>query len=708
MKAIDRFDTKAKRNVKLSTKFLVLLAFSVLLCSFGVGNIFTLQFNNNYKQIINDDLDHYAEGTVNFLDGRIEDLGRFTDLVCYDQQIINYLAGSDVASLREYVKNISRTMGLDVFAIVDNDGNVIDGGGYNIRIASNLSNNKAVRSALNGKAGYCYDVIGNDSIFSLIQASPFTDGKKNYGCILAAWGIISGEFTDTIIRGYNVDMSIILGRKTIFSAVDARNTRFLVGAEVADEGILKIMDDAMASGKVQSAFLDMGLDNFFMRFIPLVSGDGVAEGVISIGKPHGIINDISIRTWNFVTPIIVGIILVMIVFLFLFIKKWFAKRLRNVVNFLKDMSDGEGDLTKRLELYKRDEIGDVIIYFDLFCDKLQNIVKEIKNGEGSLKEAGEDLSASTDDTASAITQIISNIGSVNEQIKNQTESVSQTSDALHEITGTINNLEGLIEEQSSSVTQASAAVEEMMGNIASVNTSVDKMVNSFGSLSDNAKTGFMKQQDVNEKITQIENQSEMLLEANLAISSIAEQTNLLAMNAAIEAAHAGEAGKGFSVVADEIRKLSETSGAQSKTIGEQLNFIKDSITQVVSASNESSKALEAVSDKIRETDQIVIQIKAAMEEQNEGSRQIGDALRNMNNSTSEVRNTSKAMYSQNEGMVSEMEKLLGNTQLMEQSMNDMSAGATKIHETGDALSGISAKVYESIENISREINKFKV
>ena len=144
------------------------------------------------------------------------------------------------------------------------------------------------------------------------------------------------------------------------------------------------------------------------------------------------------------------------------------------------------------------------------------------------------------------------------------------------------------------------------------------MAASFDDLSANAQTGFSKQQDVNDRIKQIENQSEMLHEANLAISSIAEQTNLLAMNAAIEAAHAGEAGKGFSVVADEIRKLSETSSAQSKTIGEQLNSIQESITEVVSASTEASDAFSAVSNKIKETDQIVMQIKAAMEEQNSG------------------------------------------------------------------------------------------
>ena len=85
------------------------------------------------------------------------------------------------------------------------------------------------------------------------------------------------------------------------------------------------------------------------------------------------------------------------------------------------------------------------------------------------------------------------------------------------------------------------------------------------------------------------------------IQNNASRSNILALNASIEAARAGEAGKGFAVVADEIRKLSETSTAQSKTIGVQLNSIKESISEVVSASSEASLAFETVSKKLEDT-----------------------------------------------------------------------------------------------------------
>jgi methyl-accepting chemotaxis protein len=158
----------------------------------------------------------------------------------------------------------------------------------------------------------------------------------------------------------------------------------------------------------------------------------------------------------------------------------------------------------------------------------------------------------------------------------------------------IAHLDKMIETQVSGNVEAAASIEQMVGNIASVTASVDKMVRRFGALMTAASDGKVKQEAVDARVKEIASQSELLLEANEVISGIASQTNLLAMNAAIEAAHAGEAGKGFSVVADEIRRLSETSAEQSRTIGAELARIQATIGEVVGASQDSEAAFAAV------------------------------------------------------------------------------------------------------------------
>ncbi|MBQ4235304.1 MAG: methyl-accepting chemotaxis protein, partial [Treponema sp.] len=198
------------------------------------------------------------------------------------------------------------------------------------------------------------------------------------------------------------------------------------------------------------------------------------------------------------------------------------KPLKLVKDTILGIASGDADLTKRITIKKNNnEIGQVVSGFNQFAEKLQSIIKDVKESESELGIAGSDMSASAQDTASAITQIIANIESVHRQIENQGKSVEQTAGAVNEIASNIASLENMIEGQSSGVSEASAAVEQMIGNIKSVNQSVDKMASSFGDLQNDAQLGFNKQQDVNERIRQIEGESEMLQEANAAISAIA-------------------------------------------------------------------------------------------------------------------------------------------------------------------------------------------
>ena len=390
------------------------------------------------------------------------------------------------------------------------------------------------------------------------------------------------------------------------------------------------------------------------------------------------------------------------------IMKVFIRPIMRITSNFRDISEGEGDLTARLTVSGSDEIAQLSEYFNRTLEKIRTAISHVKTNANGMQALGESLAGNATNTASDISHIITNIDGVNERIAAQSDGVNQAADAVNTITENISQLDSMIEKQSASVSDASSAVEEMIGNIESVNSSMDKMAESFTLLAKNTDTGVIKQKDVNARIQQIEEESKMLHEANLAISNIASQTNLLAMNAAIEAAHAGEAGKGFAVVADEIRKLSETSSQQSKTIGLQLGSIKDSISSVVVASTEASSAFAMVSGKLSETEQLVQQIKGAMEEQQEGSRQITDALHRMNDSTGEVRRASKDISARNEFILDEMQKLRSSSETMRQGVEEISNGAHRIGESGTELARNSNDVRDAIEDISSQISMFKV
>lgn len=407
--------------------------------------------------------------------------------------------------------------------------------------------------------------------------------------------------------------------------------------------------------------------------------------------------------------ILIGLVcLAAALFISVVIARTFARPIRDVDLAVNSIAEGNADLTRRLNAATHDEIGELVQGFNKFMGKLHGIVKNVKDSKDNLAAVRGELQESIESTAGSISEILSNIESVGGQVSHQADSVSQTSAAVAEISENISSLERMIDTQSNGVSQASAAVEQMIGNISSVNNSVEKMAASFGALEQNTSEGILRQQKVSAHVAEIEALSKALKDANIAITNVSSQTNLLAMNAAIEAAHAGEAGKGFSVVADEIRKLSETSATESKKISEELRKISEKISAVVVAARESSESFAGVGEKISQTDELVNQIKSAMQEQQEGSRQIVEALKIMNDSTLDVKNASHVMAEGNRAILAEIQNLKLATGLIKEGMGEMSAGAAEMNRTSSVLSGISSKVSDSIGRIGTQIDQFQV